>query len=87
MAKALRAAAVVVGDAVLAHVQAAAHRLAAERLVVPARAGEVLEQVAEGLLGNDAQVDGEPGVRDRPRACLARAAHRVDRLELPEGLR
>ena len=49
-------AALVVGDAVLAHVQAAPDRLGAQRLVVLARPGEVLEQVAERLLGHHAQV-------------------------------
>ena len=73
-------AALVVGDPVLAHVQAAPHRLGAQRLVVPAGAGEVLEQVAEGLLRHDPQVDGQAGVGDRLGARLAGGRHRVERV-------
>ena len=47
----------VVEHAVLRHVQAAPHGRLAQRHVVRARAGEVLEQVAELLGRDDAQVD------------------------------
>ena len=82
----LGAAALVVGDPVLAHVQAAPHRLGAQRLVVLPGAREVLEQVAEGLLRHDPEVHRQPGVGDRLRAGLAGRRDRVDRVELRERL-
>ena len=82
----VRLAALVVGDAVLAHVQPAPDRLRAQRLVVLARAGEVLQQVAERLLRHHAQVHRHARVGDGPRAGVARGVHHVDLGELLEGL-
>ena len=82
----LRLAGLVVRDAVLAHVEAAPDRLGPQRLVVPARAGEVLEQVAEGLLGHDAEVHRQAGVRHGLGAGLAEGGHGVDRLQAGERL-
>ena len=81
-----RLPALVVGDAVLAHVQAALDRRRAQRLVVAPRAREVLEQVAERLLRHDAQVDREPDVRQRAGARLAGGGDRVDRGRRAERL-
>ena len=73
-----RVAALLVGDPVLAHMQAALDGGRPQRLVVPARAGEVLEQVPECLLGHDAQVDGQPRMRQRLRPGLPRGVQDVD---------
>jgi hypothetical protein len=72
-------------------VQAVLHGGGAQRLVVPARAGEVLKQVPERLLGNDAQIDRQAGVRQGLGARGARGVHDVDGVEgaevLDQGLR
>ena len=73
----------VVRDAVLAHVEAALHRLGAERLVVPAGAGEVLEQVPEGLLR--ARSGGRP--RGRSASPPSRRPRRSSRPSPPSGAR
>ena len=70
-AEGLGLAALVVGDAVLAHVEAASHGLRAQRLVVLARAGEVLEQVAECLRGTMRRSTARPECVTALRARLA----------------
>ena len=60
----------VVEQPVLGDVQPSPHRAFAQRRVVLARAGEVLQQVAELRGLGDAQIDAHAGVRARPRAGL-----------------
>ena len=67
-------AALRVGDAVLGDREAARHRVLAQAHVVGLGAGEVLEQVAEGLGGDDAQVDRDPVVGLGAHAVRARVA-------------
>ena len=78
----MRLAGLVVLDAVLAHVHAAAHRVLAQRHVVLLGAGQVLEHVAE-LVGRDhAEVDLQAVVGDAARAGLAAAADVAQQLQL-----
>ncbi len=72
----------VVEHAVLGEVKAAAHRPLAQRRIVGCRAGEMLEQIAELLRGNGAQLDEQAAVRARPRRAGARARGTLDQLEL-----
>src|SRR5205085_8006194 len=58
-------------DAVLGDRQAAPDRVLAQRDVVVLRAREVLQQVAERLRRDDAQVEAEPVVRDDGRLRVA----------------
>ena len=62
----------VVEDPVLGDVQPAAHRRLAQRHVVGLGAGEVLQQVAELVGLDDAQVDAQAGVRAAARGVVAR---------------
>ena len=71
-------AALDLGDPVLGDGEAARHRLLAQLHVVRLGAGEVLEQVAEGLRGDDPQVDRDPVVGLRPHAVRARVPGRGD---------
>ena len=72
--------------AVLADVDAPAHGGGAQRLVVASGAGEVLEQVAELVLGHDPQVHRDVLHRGGARAGGARAAGLLDLLERLERL-
>ena len=67
--------------AVLGDVQPAAHRRLAQRHVVRLGAGEVLQQVAELVGLDDAQVDRHPGVGARARGVLARRCGALDDVE------
>ena len=67
-------AALGVGDAVLGDREAARDRFLAQAHVVGLGAGEVLEQVAEGLGGDDPQVDRDPVVGLGAHAVGARVA-------------
>ena len=64
----LRPSALVVGDPVLAHVEAAPHRVLAQLDVVLLGPGQVLQHVAVLVWLDDAEVDLQPVVRDGPRA-------------------
>jgi hypothetical protein len=68
----LRLTALDLGDAVLGDGQPTGHRVLAEADVVRLGAGEVLEQVAERLRGDDPQVDPDAVVRLRPQAVRPR---------------
>ena len=81
-----RAADRVVVHAVLGHVQSAPHSPLAQRRVVCARAGEMLQQVAQlGGLG-DAQIDAHARVRARPRPGARGGADALDLLERAHAL-
>ncbi len=67
-----------VGDAVLGDREAARHRFFAQLHVVGLRAGEVLEQVAERVGGDDPQVDRDAVVGLGPHAVRARRPRRGD---------
>ena len=75
----------VVEDPVLGDVQPAAHGRLAQRHVVGLRAGEVLQQVAELVGLDDAQVDVEARVRARRGRRCRRARRPLDHVELGEG--
>ena len=79
-----RLAGLVVEDPVLADVQPAPHGRLAQRDVVRRRAGEVLQQVAEVLRRDDAQVDRQAGVRAPARGVLVGRRRRLDEVELAE---
>ena len=68
----LRALLAVYQHPVLGHVHPLAHRRFAQRGVVRAGAGEVLQQVAELCGLGNSQIDRDTGVGDAPGAGLAR---------------
>jgi hypothetical protein len=62
------------GDPVLTHREAAGQRPLAELDVVRGGASEVLEQVAEGVLRPDSQIDLEPRMGEDARGGVAATA-------------
>jgi hypothetical protein len=67
-------------------VQTPAHRGLSQRHVVLLGAGEVLEQVAELVGGDDAEVHLQAGVGAQAHAGLARVLGRLDELQPGGGL-
>ena len=82
-----RAAARVLEQPVLGGVQAAAHRPLAQRRVVPPRAREVLQEVAQLAGRGDADVHGDAGVGPRLRPRAARRGHALDLIQRGEPVR
>ena len=76
----------VVEHAVLGDVQPPAHCRLAQRHVVLLGAGEVLQQIAELVGGDDPEVDLQPRVGPQPHAGLARGLGRLDQLQRRGGL-
>ena len=83
----MHAAGRVVADPVLGYVQSAPDRRFAQRRVVWARAGEVLQQVAELAGFGDLQVDADARVGTPLCPGLARGGHLLDLRQLGEALR